>query len=122
MVLRTEPLNLSQTIALKKLEETGDYNFWKGARARSNADIMAHSKDVEKLTQLLNDQKIHHTIMVDDVEKYVLRFVKYFHKTMIFFVKMVQNDFESKPKLFFQAFCRDRNSRHHQKQSWLQET
>ena len=83
MVLRTEPLNLSQTLALKKLEETGDYNFWKGARARSNADIMAHPKDIEKLIQFLNDQKIHHTIMVDDVEKYVLRFMKYYHTTMI---------------------------------------
>ena len=121
MVLRTEPLNFSQTLALKKLEETGDYNFWKGARARSNADIMAHPKDIEKLIQLLNDQKIHHTIMVDDVEKYVLRFMKYYHKTMILskWCKMILN---LNPNCFFQAFCRDRNSRHHQKQSWLQET
>ena len=100
MVLRTEPLTLSQTLALRNLEKTGDYDFWKEARARSNADIMAHPKDVEKLIQLLNDQKIHHTIMVEDVEKYVLRFVKYYHKTIIF-IKMVQNNFESKPKLFF---------------------
>ena len=82
MVLRTEPLNSSQTLALKKLEEIGDYDFWKGARVRSNADIMTHPKDIEKLIQLLNDQKIHHTIMVDDVEKYVLRFMKYYHTTM----------------------------------------
>ena len=83
MVLRTEPLNLSQTLALKKLEETGDYNFWKGARPGTNADIMAHPKDIEKLIQFLNDQKIHHTIMVDDVEKYVLHFDKQCNKIMI---------------------------------------
>ena len=82
MVLRTEPLNLSQTLALKKLEETGEYNFWKGARAQGNADIMAHPNDIEKLIQFLKDKKIHHIIMVDDVEKYVLHFVKYFHNIL----------------------------------------
>ena len=76
MVLRTEPLNLSQTLALKNLEETGDYNFWKDARPRSNADIMAHPNDIEKLIQFLKDKKIHHITMIDDVEKYVLHFVK----------------------------------------------
>ena len=69
-VLRTQQLSLSQALALQKLELTGNYDFWKEARPNRNADIMTHLDSLEHLTNFLKERKIHHSVMVDDVEKY----------------------------------------------------
>ena len=69
-VLRTQQLSLSQALALQKLELTGNYDFWKESRPNRNADIMTHVDSLGHLTNFLKDRKIHHSVMVDDVEKY----------------------------------------------------
>jgi len=70
-VLRTQQLSLSQALALKKLEETGHYDFWNEARPKRNADIMAHYDSLDHLKTFLKDRHIHYSIMVDDVEKLI---------------------------------------------------
>ena len=68
-VLRTQELSLSQTLELRKLEGTGNYDFWKEARPNYNADIMVHRDSKEKLTTFFKEKRIHYTVMVDDVEE-----------------------------------------------------
>ena len=63
-------MSLSQALALQKLELTGNYDFWKGARPNRNADIMTHLDSLDHLTNFLKERKIHYSVMVDDVEKY----------------------------------------------------
>ena len=63
-------MSLSQALALKKLEETGRYDFWNEARPKRNADIMAHYDSLDHLKTFLEDRHIHYSVMVDDVEKY----------------------------------------------------
>ena len=63
-------MSLSQALALKKLEETGRYDFWNEARPKRNADIMAHYDSLDHLKTFLKDRHIHYSVMVDDVEKY----------------------------------------------------
>ena len=73
-VLRTQQLTLSQALALKKLEITGNYDFWKEARPSHNADIMAHKDSMDHLTNFLKERKIHYSVMVEDVERYIFYF------------------------------------------------
>ena len=68
-VLRTQKLSLSQALALQKLEETGNYDFWQDARPNRNADIMSHTDSLGHLTSFLNDRKIHYSVMVEDVQR-----------------------------------------------------
>ena len=70
-MLRAQQLSLSQALALQKLERTGNYDFWKEARPSQNADIMVHEESIDQLTNFLKGMKIHFSVMVDDVQKYV---------------------------------------------------
>jgi len=70
-VLRTQQLSLSQALALKKLEVTGKYDFWKEASPNRNADIMVHKDSMDHLTTYLKERKIHYSVMVEDVERLI---------------------------------------------------
>jgi len=67
-VLRTQHLNMTTSKALQSLRLEDEFDFWQDPVIGRSADIMASPEMLPELQQILSENGIHYTIMIEDVE------------------------------------------------------
>merc|ERR1712168_465931 len=67
-VLRTQHLNMTTSKALQSLQLEDEFDFWQDPVIGRSADIMASPEMLPELQQILSNNGIHYTIMIEDVE------------------------------------------------------
>jgi len=68
-VLRTQYLNMTTAKFLRQLQLEDDLDFWQDPVIGRSADIMTSPELLPHLQQLLLDNGIHYTVMIEDVEE-----------------------------------------------------
>lgn len=67
-VLKTEPLSAESTLILRDLQQEDMFDFWQEPIIGRTADIMASSKTLPYLTEILEKSGIKYSTMIEDVE------------------------------------------------------
>ena len=68
-VLRTQYLNMTTAKFLRQLQLEDDLDFWQDPVIGRSADIMTSPELLPHPQQLLLDNGIHYTVMIEDVEE-----------------------------------------------------